>query len=188
MKSIQITNTRFEGLYILTPRIFPDERGGFIKIFHQESFAHLGLESTFQECFFSYSHKGVLRGMHFQIPPHDCTKLVYVSSGKIEDVVLDIRKYSASFGEAFHITLDSACAQCLYIPSGFAHGFLSLEEGSIVHYLQTKLYAPQSDSGILYDSFGFDWQKVASQAGIQELIISKRDREFERFSKDFSLM
>ncbi len=174
--------TSLQDLYILKPRIFQDERGSFIKQFNNATFADLGLESHFTESYYSTSQKGVIRGMHFQIPPFEHAKLVYVSNGKILDVVVDLRKASQTFGEYFSVILDSSECLCLYIPQGFAHGFLSLEDKSKVHYMQTSPYNPQCDSRILFDSFGFDWQEQANKNSIPHFILSKRDKEFVSFA------
>lgn len=111
--------------------------------------------------------------MHFQLPPHDHTKLVYVSRGRIMDVVVDLRKDSLTYGKHFAIELDDRKAQYLYIPKGFAHGFASLEEGSIVNYAQTSCYAPESDCGIKYDSCGIEWP-------FESPTVSGRDLAFDK--------
>ena len=109
--------------------------------------------------------------MHFQIPPFDHTKLVYVSKGKILDVCVDIRKSSKTYGKCFSIELDDQKAQYLYIPKGFAHGFLSLEDGSIVNYAQTSCYNKECDCGIDQNSIDFNWH-------IDHPIVSGRDLTF----------
>lgn len=164
--------TSFEGLYILQTANFQDNRGGFQKLFNYDFFKANELEVDFKEFYYSVNKKDVLRGMHFQLPPFDHAKLVYVSKGRIKDVVVDIRKQSGTFGRCFAIELDEHKAQYLYIPKGFAHGFLSLEEGSIVNYAQTSCYSKDHDCGILHNSIGFDWQ-------IENPIVSSRDLTFE---------
>lgn len=164
--------TPFEGLYVLETVHFQDERGGFQKLFNDDFFKENGLDRDFKEFYYSVNKKNVVRGMHFQLPPFDHTKLVYVSKGRIKDVVVDLRKQSATFGQCFSIELDEDKAQYLYIPKGFAHGFLSLEEGSIVNYAQTSCYSKEHDSGILQSSIGFDWQ-------IENPIVSGRDLTFK---------
>jgi len=114
--------------------------------------------------------------MHFQIPPHQLTKIVSVSSGAIEDVVLDIRKNSNTFGKFFVYRLEAKNGIVLYIPPGFANGFLSLEDNTIVNYLQTSCYNKAHDMGIRYDSFGFEWP-------VKNPIISERDKSFPVFTK-----
>ncbi|MGX2982258.1 dTDP-4-dehydrorhamnose 3,5-epimerase family protein [Helicobacter sp. 23-1045] len=174
---MEIIATSFHNLFILKPSIFSDLRGEFIKPFSVEIFSENNLECDFVEAFYSTSKKGVLRGMHFQLPPKEHTKLVFVSSGKILDVVVDLRAESASFGRVFSVILDGTNA--LYIPKGFAHGFLSLADDSKVHYMQTTCYDKTCDSGILFSSINFDWECEAKKYNIDDFIISPRDRSFE---------
>ena len=168
--------TPFEGLYILETNNFRDERGGFQKLFNYDFFAENGLDTDFMEFYYSVNKKGVRRGMHFQIPPYDHTKIVYVSCGKILDVVVDIRKTSATYGKCFSIELDDQKAKYLYIPKGFAHGFLSLEDGSIVNYAQTSCYNKECDCGIDQNSIDFEWD-------IDNPIVSGRDLTFPALSE-----
>ena len=172
---MKVLETKISGLKILEPRIFEDTRGKFIKTFNDDIFKENGLDITIEETYYSISHQDVLRGMHFQTPPHDHMKLVYVPAGKIIDVVLDIRKGSATYGESFEIELSSDNAKVLIIPKGLAHGFKSLEDNTNVTYMQTSGYAPECDAGIKYDSFSYDWN-------INNPKISDRDKAFESFS------
>lgn len=170
MKTI---STGFNDLFLLDTASLGDVRGKFRKLFNFEFFALHGLETEMKELYYSVSHKNVLRGMHYQLPPFDHAKLVYVSHGRITDVVVDLRTRSATYGRYFSVELDASDEQALYIPRGFAHGFLSHEEGTVVHYAQTSCYSPVHDAGIAYDSFGFDW-------GIAFPIVSDRDRAFDK--------
>ena len=169
---MKLIETPFQGLYVLETVHFRDERGSFQKLFSFETFRELGLACDFKEFYYSVNRKHVIRGMHFQLPPFDHVKVVYVSRGRIRDVVVDLRKASPTYGRCFSIELDDEHARYLYIPKGFAHGFLSLEEGTIVNYAQTTCYSREHDSGILQDSFGFDWQE-------EHPIVSGRDLTFE---------
>ncbi len=173
MKKIE---TGFEGLYIIQHRVFQDNRGLFIKTYNKSAFKELGLTLNIVERYYSVSHKNVIRGMHFQTPPSDHIKLVNVIQGAILDVVLDIRKKSATYGKFFHVELKVIEGKTIYIPKGFAHGFRAMEDNTIVEYNQTTEYAPDSDDGILYNSFGFNW-------GIDNAIVSKRDNSFINFSQ-----
>lgn len=166
-----INKTLFEGLLILETINFQDNRGRFQKLFNFDFFKENGLETDFKEFYYSVSQKNVVRGMHFQLPPFDHTKLVYVSKGCIKDVCLDIRKQSATYGKCFSIELDDKQGKYLYIPKGFAHGFISLEDGSIVNYAQTSCYSKEHDCGISQKSIDFDW-------GIDNPIVSGRDLTF----------
>ena len=116
--------------------------------------------------------------MHFQLPPKDHVKLVYVVTGKIRDVCLDLRHASKTYGTYFSCVLSGDDDAYLYIPRGIAHGFVSLEHNSIVHYAQTSCYSKDHDCGIRYDSFGFNWN-------IENPIVSDRDKSFQRLA-DFS--
>lgn len=168
---MKIINTKIQGLKILEPKIFEDSRGKFIKTFTNDFFIENNLDINIKETYYSISHKDVIRGMHFQTPPYEHIKLVYVPAGKIIDVVLDIRKNSPTFGGFFSCELSSDNGKVLIIPKGLAHGFRSLEDNTNVTYMQTTCYAPNNDCGIRYDSFGLDWECVSSK-------LSDRDKSF----------
>ena len=169
--------TPFEGLYVLQTINFQDDRGCFQKLFNEEFFRENGLECDFKEIYYSVNRKDVIRGMHFQTPPCDHVKMVHVSKGRILDVVLDIRRGSKTFGKCFSIELDDKQGKYLYIPKGFAHGFKTMEEGSIVNYAQTSCYNKEHDCGIAHDSIDFEW-------GLEQPIVSGRDLTFPKL-KDF---
>ncbi len=170
-----ILSEPLQGTYLLKPKIFEDARGDFVKTFHLGLFCELGIDFKPVEEFFSTSRKNVLRGMHFQLPPHDHAKLVYCVRGRVLDVIVDLRRGAPTFGKAFSVELSMGNRQQLYIPSGLAHGFLSLEDDSVMVYKTTSVHAPSHDAGIRWDSFGFDW-------GTPEgLIISERDKSFPAF-------
>lgn len=178
---MQIVETKIPGLKIFEPRIFEDVRGKFIKTFNNDFFQEHNLNISIKETYYSISHKDVIRGMHFQTPPYDHIKIVYVPFGKILDVVLDLRKGSPTFGKSFSIELSSENGKILIIPKGLAHGFKSLEDNTNVTYMQTTIYAPNNDEGIRYDSFGFDWQCDCPK-------ISHRDMSFnslEEYESNF---
>jgi dTDP-4-dehydrorhamnose 3,5-epimerase len=170
---MKIKTTSIAGLFILSNSVFIDARGSFKKLLSENDFNMLSLESNFAELYFSINNKDVIRGMHFQIPPMDCVKMVYVSRGKILDVCLDLRRKTNTFGKYFSITLADD-ESYLYIPKGIAHGFASLEDDTIVNYAQTSCYSKEHDCGIKYDSFGFKWP-------VDKPIISERDMEFPKF-------
>jgi dTDP-4-dehydrorhamnose 3,5-epimerase/CDP-3, 6-dideoxy-D-glycero-D-glycero-4-hexulose-5-epimerase len=155
--------------------MFYDARGSFKKIFSRDMFKDLSLAENFAEFYYSINKKDVIRGMHFQIPPADHIKLVYVISGKILDVCLDLRSKSPSFGKSFSVILSNNDDSYLYVPKGIAHGFASFEDNTIVHYAQTSCYSPNHDFGIRYDSFGFEWP-------IKNPIISGRDLSLPNLS------
>lgn len=159
------------GAKLIEPSVFTDVRGSFVKTFHAPQFAEFGLAFAPMEEFFSTSAKGVLRGMHFQIPPQDHSKLVYCIAGRILDVLLDLRKSSPSFGQAVSAELSATNRQMFFIPSGIAHGFLALEDNAVTVYKTSTVHAPSHDRGIRWISFGFNW-------GVATPITSARDEEF----------
>ena len=174
-KLMEFVKTKIEGLYLIKPRVLGDSRGKFVKTFHADTFKEYGLKYNFQESYYSTSQKNVLRGMHFQTPPEDHEKMVYVSKGSILDVVVDIRKNSPTYGQYISQTLSEENNYIFYIPKGCAHGFLSLEDDTNVTYMQTSMYAPNNDGGINPQSLGFDW-------GIKDAIVSDRDLTFPDLS------
>lgn len=167
--------TGFEGLFIIQHKVFKDDRGVFVKTYNQSVYKELGIDLDIKERYFSVSQKDVIRGMHFQTPPADHVKLVSVMQGSILDVVLDLRKISSTYGKYYNIDINANDGKTIFIPKGFAHGFMALEDDTIVEYNQTTEYAPNNDEGIKYNSFGFDW-------GIQKPIMSSRDLEFKNFN------
>ena len=168
---MNIQQTKLPELLILEPTCFQDVRGDFVKVFHRSTLSDAGLEHDFKESYYSTSKKDVIRGMHFQTPPEAHTKLVYVTRGKILDVVVDIRKNSPTYGEYITQEVSAENHLIMYIPIGFAHGFKSLEDGTSVTYLQTTMHSPENDAGIHIQSFGLDW-------GITDPIMSARDTSF----------
>ena len=172
---MEVENTYLSGLKLIHLNKFLDNRGIFLKVFNEDLFLKNNLEINFKESYFSISNKNVIRGMHFQIPPCEHTKLVYLNHGKVLDVVLDIRKSSPTYEHYFSIELNLKQPVLIYIPVGCAHGFLSLEDNSMVTYLQTSCYNSKCDKGIKYDSFNMDW-------GIDTPILSERDLQFPDLS------
>ncbi|MFD0892791.1 dTDP-4-dehydrorhamnose 3,5-epimerase family protein [Luteolibacter ambystomatis] len=162
------------GVKILRPFVFEDARGNFVKPFHEDQLAAHGISMIVREEFFSTSAKDVLRGMHFQIPPHDHQKLIYCLSGRVLDVLLDLRKESPTYGKAASFELSAANHHVVHVPRGFAHGFLSLEDGSCMVYKTDAVHAADADKGLLWNSFGFEWP-------ITDAIISGRDLAHPEF-------
>lgn len=165
---MELIPTALEGCFQVRPFFAEDERGTFVKTFHAERFAERGLPIDWREEYYSSSRKGVVRGMHFQTPPHDHEKLVYCIQGRVQDIVIDLRKASLTFGKHVSIELDAARGTGLVIPKGMAHGFLALTEDVLMAYKVTTVYAPSNDAGIRWDSFGATW-------GVTQPIISARD-------------
>ena len=168
-----IGKTPIEGLLILQTENFRDNRGAFQKLFSYDFFVEHGLATDFKEFYYSLNCKNVVRGMHFQTPPVQHVKMVYVSHGRIRDAVVDLRKHSATYGRTFTIELDAEQGRYMYIPVGLAHGYVSLEDDTIVNYAQTSCYDREHDCGIDSMSVGIDW-------GVDEPIRSGRDLTFPK--------
>ncbi|GGE55757.1 dTDP-4-dehydrorhamnose 3,5-epimerase [Pedobacter psychrotolerans] len=177
---MKIVSTEFENLFIMDYSSYKDNRGEFVKTIHKQTFDEFGLESVFTESFYSVSAKDVIRGMHYQNPPEDHVKLVYVLTGAIIDVVLDIRKESITYGKYFFVELSQNNRNGIYIGKGFAHGFLALEDDTTVEYHTTTSQHKEFEAGIRYDSFGFDWK-------VSKPIMSDRDLAFQKFTETISL-
>lgn len=166
-----INKTSFDGLYEIESKIFKDERGIFVKKFNYDLFGDYGINFDVKEYFYSKSKKNVIRGMHFQIPPFDHGKIISVTCGEILDVLVDIRKESPTYLQYYSVVLSEKNSKSICVSSGFAHGFLTLSESATVEYLTTSIYNSQADSGIRWDSFGFEWP-------CERPIVSERDRSF----------
>jgi len=162
------------GCGVLDHRFHQDERGTFLKVLSATNLERVCAEFTTRELFWSKSIRGVVRGMHFQIPPFATTKLVWVSAGLIRDVVLDLRVDSETFGACLVTELDNESGGIL-IPGGCAHGYEVLSDTAIINYAQDKDHAPAHDTGVAWDSFGFDWKT-------KNPILSDRDRTLPRMS------
>lgn len=154
---MEIQDTGIPGCHLLQGRVLGDQRGTFFKVFHEPEFAALGLRTDWQEEYFSVSTRGVLRGMHFQVPPADHTKMVFCLTGAVLDVVLDLRLGSPVYGKPFAFELDARNGNGLYIPEGCAHGFVAVTETAGMYYKVTSIHSPEHDAGIHYQSIGFDW-------------------------------
>lgn len=177
MQGFEFKRLRVPGVVEILPRVFTDARGTFVKTFRSDFPAEYGIAKVYAEEYYSVSKRGVLRGMHFQLPPHHLDKLVFCTAGEVLDVVLDLRVGSPTYGEAVTVNLTGGQVNMLYIPHGCAHGFYTLSESATMVYKVTSVYAPQHDAGVRFDSVGVAWP-----AG--ELIMSERDKGFPAL-KDF---
>jgi dTDP-4-dehydrorhamnose 3,5-epimerase len=169
---MDVQTTDIPGVKVIVPRIFQDERGTFIKTFHEPAFADHGLATHFAEQYYSVSGRNVIRGMHFQTPPHDHAKLVYCAAGRVLDVIVDLRVGSPMFQKAIGVPLDAVGGHMVHIPRGCAHGFAALTDGAAMFYNVATPYAADHDAGIRWDSVGFDWPVD----GV--VVVSKRDMSF----------
>lgn len=171
--------TALPGLFVLSPRVFEDSRGYFFEAYNQKSFAAVDIQLNFVQDNQSSSSYGVIRGLHYQLPPDAQTKLVRVLQGRILDVVLDIRKGSPTFGQHFSIELSAENKKQLFVPKGFAHGFSVLSENAIVLYKCDAFYSKDCDAGILFDdpALGIDWKIPADK-----VLVSDKDRQLPVFA------
>lgn len=178
---LQFIQTGIPGLLEVRARVFEDARGTFVKSFHEEIFRRQGLTPRFVEEYHTTSHRGVLRGLHFQVPPADHAKLVCCVHGEAVDVVVDLRAGSPTFGQHHLLTLDGRGATALYIPAGLAHGFYVTGETATLLYRVTSVYSPEHDAGIRWNSCGIPWPGTSP-------IISARDAglpTFQEFATPF---
>ncbi|HSX12213.1 MAG TPA: dTDP-4-dehydrorhamnose 3,5-epimerase [Rhabdochlamydiaceae bacterium] len=174
---IDVVELSLNGLKLIKPKVFSDDRGFFLECYRREQYLKCGIEFEFVQDNHSYSKKDVLRGMHFQKSPGQ-VKLVSVLKGKILDVVVDIRLASPTFGQFESVILDGESHQQLLIPIGFAHGFLVLSEGAHVFYKVSSPYDPAEEK-----SFRFDDPMVGIQWPIKNALVSERDLEAPPFAE-----
>ncbi len=167
-----IKHPELEGVLEIEPRIFHDSRGSFLEFYNQQTFAEAGIRDVFVQDNQSISQRGVVRGLHFQNPPYDQVKLVRVVWGRGMDVVVDIRKESPTYGRWAGFLLDHEKQNMVYVPSGFAHGFVALEENTILSYKCTDFYNRDMEGGIYWNDpeIGINWQ-------IENPIVSEKDQE-----------
>jgi dTDP-4-dehydrorhamnose 3,5-epimerase len=176
---MKTVSTSIPGCFEIEPRVFTDDRGTFVKIFHKNMFEESGFGSEIREQYYSKSKKGVLRGLHFQTPPHDHLKIVYCTDGEVLDVVVDLRKKSPTYGKHQIFSLSAEKGNVIYIPQGLAHGFYVLSETATMVYNVSTVYTPESDMGIHWESVGIDWPD-------RKPIVSERDNGFRSFSEFIS--
>jgi dTDP-4-dehydrorhamnose 3,5-epimerase len=167
-----VHSTSIPGCLSVKFRNIPDNRGSFVKTFHENSFRDLNLSFTVKEEYFSYSKQNVFRGMHFQLPPTPIDKVVFCVSGKVRDYVVDLRKGSPAFGKFLAFDLDENEPQAIIIPVGLAHGFYVQSEYAIMQYKVSDVFDPATDAGIHYSSFDFAREIINP-------IMSERDKNFD---------
>ena len=161
-----------EGLLELTPNIYYDERGAFLESYNKKLFASLGIHEEFVQDNQSVSAKGVVRGMHYQKPPFEQVKLVRVVTGRALDTVVDLRQNSPTYGKCATFVLESEKQNMVYVPAGFAHGFMAYEDNTILFYKCTNFYNREMEGGILWNDpeLCIDW-------GIENPIVSEKDQQ-----------
>jgi len=165
-----VEETNIPGLKIITPKVFEDARGYFYESYNEKKLLENGIDITFRQDNQSKSGYGVIRGLHFQNPPHAQTKLVRVLEGAIYDVAVDIRKDSSTFGQWLGIELTADNKKQLLIPHGFAHGFSVLSDTAVVLYKCDNLYEPSSEGGIIFNdpNLNINWQILADKQKVSD--------------------
>ena len=178
MGKFNFIKTSIEGVYIIEPTVFGDNRGYFMESYSKRDFEEAGLTMNFVQDNESKSKKGVLRGLHFQTK-HTQGKLVRVVEGEVFDVAVDLRAGSPTFGKWTGVTLTAENKRQFYIPEGFAHGFLVLSETATFQYKCTDYYAPEYDGGVLWNDpeIGIEWPLE----GIDKVLLSDKDKVQQTF-------
>ena len=175
--SLIFTEIQLSGAFLVEPQRHEDERGFFARSWCKREFKKHGLNSELVQCNISFNlKKGTLRGMHYQEPPHEETKLVRCTKGAIYDVIIDLRADSQTFRKWFSIELTEENRKVLYIPEGFAHGFLTLKENTEVFYQMSEFYAPGHAKGVRWNdsAFGIAWPEEIT-------MISEKDKQYPDF-------
>lgn len=176
---MNFTETRLSGAYIVEPDIFEDERGVFVLSWSQPEFERRQLDSLFVQCNSAFNlRRGTLRGMHFQTPPFEQSKVVRCARGSIFDAIVDLRLESPTFKQWVGYELSEANRLMLYVPVGFAHGYLTLEDETEVLYQVSEMYAPENGSGVRWDdpAFNISWPEAV-------VCINERDRTYPDFKQ-----
>ncbi|MDH5399864.1 MAG: dTDP-4-dehydrorhamnose 3,5-epimerase [Cyclobacteriaceae bacterium] len=177
---MEFKQTGFQGLVEIQPQVWEDERGYFFESFQQEKFNAEGINTQFVQANQSSSKKGVVRGLHLQLPPFEQAKLVRAISGTILDIVVDLRQESKTFGKHYKCLLDSKKHNMLFVPRGFAHGFTALDD-AVFNYICDNVYNREKESGIIWNDpdLAIDWETSTP-------LVSEKDQQlptFEMFSK-----
>ena len=167
---MKLIETPIADLYVIQPDVYKDDRGLFFESFSTPKFKQLGIDCEFVQANQSNSQIGVLRGLHFQKPPFAQAKLVRVSNGSVLDIAVDIRTNSATFGKWFSCVLSQENNLMMFIPEGFAHGFITLEENTVFLYKCSKVYNKESESGIIWNDpeLNINW-------GVSNPVLSEKD-------------
>jgi dTDP-4-dehydrorhamnose 3,5-epimerase len=176
---MKITKTNIDGLLVIEPEVFSDERGSFLENWNLNKFQEIGVNDNFVQDNQSISSKGVLRGLHFQNPPYAQSKLVRVIKGSVLDVAVDLRLNSPTYGLYYSVVLSDKNFKTFFIPKGFAHGFICLEDNTIFSYKCSDFYNKDSEGSIAWNDsdLAIDWQ-------LSNPIISTKDSNAQSF-KDF---
>ena len=173
---MKITKTEIEDLIIIEPEIFRDQRGYFYEGYNKDVYFKNDIKTEFVQDNYSFSNKGTLRGLHYQLGKYSQAKLVQVLSGRVLDIAVDLRKESSTYGQHFKHILSGENKKQLYIPVGFAHGFLSLEDNTILNYKCSDYYNANTEASILWNdpNLAIDW-------GIDNPILAEKDQLAQNF-------
>lgn len=172
---MKVLNSPIQNLFAIEPNVYGDKRGYFFESYNKKKFNQIaGTKVDFIQDNESFSSKGTLRGLHFQKPPFSQAKLVRVVHGEVLDVAVDLRQTSVTFGKSYSIVLSADNKRQLFVPRGFAHGFVVLSDTAIFSYKVDNVYAPEYDSGLLYNDkdLGIDWRLPETT-----LILSEKDSQ-----------
>jgi dTDP-4-dehydrorhamnose 3,5-epimerase len=169
---MEVSKTSFEGVLIVEPDVFGDERGFFMETFHRQRYNQEGMGADFVQDNLSFSEKGIIRGLHYQFPNAQA-KLVHVIKGEVFDVIVDIRKGSATFGQWISEILSDENKRQIYIPSGFAHGFCVLSDTAFFAYKCSDFYAPESEGGVLWSD-----PDLAINWPLDNPVLSEKDGQY----------
>ncbi|MGL5367273.1 MAG: dTDP-4-dehydrorhamnose 3,5-epimerase [Cetobacterium somerae] len=178
MSKFKRVETGIKDLIVIEPTVFGDNRGFFMENYSKKDFSEIGMDVEFVQDNHSKSKKGVLRGLHFQTQ-HVQGKLVRVTAGAVLDVAVDLRKNSPTFGKYYLVELSADNKKMFYIPPGFAHGFLTLEDNTEFQYKCTDYYAPEFDSGILWNDFdiAINWNFEKYGLSVEDILLSDKDKK-----------
>ena len=170
MGKIKVTRCEIKGLVVIEPTVFGDSRGWFVEQYNAGRYKAAGIDADFVQDNESFSSKGVVRGLHWQAAPHTQAKLVRVVRGAVWDVAVDIRKGSPTFGRHVAVTLSAENRRQLYIPRGFAHGFIVLEDETLFSYKCDRLYCKEADRGLLFSdpALGIEWPDLGIEIKLSE--------------------
>ncbi len=174
-KALKITPTAIPDVLIIEPEVYEDERGFFMETYHEKRYREMGIDVSFVQDNFSFSIGGSLRGLHYQ-KPNSQAKIVYVLSGRIFDVAVDIRKNSKSYGNWTGKILSASNRRQLFIPTGFAHGYCVLSSSAVIFYKCSRYYSPKDEGGIIWNDpeLNIDWP-------ISNPIVSNKDKNLPNF-------
>ncbi len=172
---MQLIETGFSGVYLVKSNLLADQRGSFLKLWQEDLFAASLPDTKIREIYTSRSQRGAVRGLHFQVPPHEHDKLIFCLHGKIFDVCVDLRRSSATYGKHFTTELTDNSGLGVLVPRGFAHGLQALTEDALIVNALSGTYVPNAERGIAWDSCGIAWP-------IAEPLLSEKDKAQPRLA------